>query len=207
MRVWTGLAICSFHRTCYRVVDELRNENAQLRQYGAEPSEVTNAHGKRPMMDVHRSVYLSAFQSPRKLIFVFHPHRHTNGAMSNSSPRSVMTPVGPDRLTLPPSHQQPSFSHKGRHSDEAQGAEEYSHRPGSRRIALEYALYLVSKRRTTITIYMIFICAGNMRTSHPQYREHNSFPFPFRMLKLHPFAKSRSVVKVTVTSQNVRIQA
>lgn len=51
-----------------------------------------------------------------------------------------MTPVGPNRLTLPPSHQQPSFAPKGRPSDGMQNGEEYPqpHPPGSRRLALEY---------------------------------------------------------------------
>ena len=34
----------------------------------------------------------------------------SSGVHTNSSPRSIMTPIGPDRLTLPPDHQQPMFA-------------------------------------------------------------------------------------------------
>ncbi|KZT26415.1 hypothetical protein NEOLEDRAFT_257489 [Neolentinus lepideus HHB14362 ss-1] len=75
-----------------KAVEELKQENEQLRkyvQYGEEPSQMRDTNGKRRMMD---------------------PYRHQDGPVTNSSPRSIVTPVGPDRLTLPPSQVQPNFS-------------------------------------------------------------------------------------------------
>ncbi|KAJ3557026.1 hypothetical protein NM688_g1699 [Phlebia brevispora] len=70
--------------------------------------------------------------------------RHANGARTNSSPRSVMTPLGPDRLTLPPSHQQPSFTHRKNQAADVQTDDEYAqaNHPGSRRFALERYAYV-----------------------------------------------------------------
>ncbi|PCH38188.1 hypothetical protein WOLCODRAFT_161368 [Wolfiporia cocos MD-104 SS10] len=75
-------------------------------------------------------------------------HRHQSGARTNSSPRTVITPLGPNRLTLPPDHQQPSFSSdRASHSDDVSGFHDEgegryprpSERPGSRRFTEQYA--------------------------------------------------------------------
>lgn len=78
---------------------------------------------------------------------------HPNGNHTNSSPRSTVTPFGPDRLTLPPDRQQPSFSTRHPLSDSAQAnifAQEDNHeynasgnRPGSSRF-VQYVFYLRS---------------------------------------------------------------
>ncbi|KAF9818931.1 hypothetical protein IEO21_02469 [Rhodonia placenta] len=115
-------------------VNELRLENQQLRQYAdydpGVPSEVPNMNRKRQMVA---------------------RHQHLSGARTNSSPRTVMTPVGPSRLTLPPDHQQPAFpSHGGSHSDDILQEQSFrshaqdalppdTNRPGSRRFAQQYA--------------------------------------------------------------------
>ncbi|KAI0699700.1 hypothetical protein BC835DRAFT_1330339 [Cytidiella melzeri] len=110
-----------------RTIEELQEENQRLREYIGEPSEITNANGKRRMQEFHR---------------------HTSGARTNSSPRTVVTPVGPGRLTLPPSHQQPNFPDTQHHSDDGRQvgrqsrAVEYmssSNRPGSRQFSEQYA--------------------------------------------------------------------
>lgn len=44
--------------------------------------------------------------------------RHVNGVRTNSSPRSVTTPVGPGRLTLPPTHQPPPFTPRHLHGSD-----------------------------------------------------------------------------------------
>ncbi|KAI0798027.1 hypothetical protein C8Q75DRAFT_740350 [Abortiporus biennis] len=104
-------------------VEQLQLELTQLRTYvGQEPSESSNHNGKRRMLDAHR---------------------HMNGTKSNSSPRSISTPIGPDRLTLPPSHQQPAYySSRSDHSDDG-SRQPYrtsqQNRPGSSRFAEQYA--------------------------------------------------------------------
>ncbi|TFK55098.1 hypothetical protein OE88DRAFT_999546 [Heliocybe sulcata] len=75
-----------------KAVEELKTENEQLRkyaQYSKEPSQEQNVNGKRRMLD---------------------PYRYEDDPRTTSSPRSIVTPLGPDRLTLPPSQVQPKFS-------------------------------------------------------------------------------------------------
>jgi len=93
------------------------------------PSAAPNVNGKRQMLD---------------------RHRHPNGARTNSSPHTIVTPIGPNRLTLPPEHQQPTFSsNRASHSDDypqnqtledqARGDLPETGRPGSRRFIQQYA--------------------------------------------------------------------
>ncbi|KAI8998665.1 hypothetical protein BD414DRAFT_407053 [Trametes punicea] len=75
-----------------RLVDDLQQENLQLKQRLKMTSngnvEGINVNGKR--LRAEDDSYFSG-------------HR-------TSSPRSTMTPVGPDRLTLPPGRHQPQFN-------------------------------------------------------------------------------------------------
>ncbi|KZT11348.1 uncharacterized protein LAESUDRAFT_734218 [Laetiporus sulphureus 93-53] len=110
-------------------VEDLQAENEQIRRYAeygqGTSSDIRNDNGKRRMLDSHYS--------------------HPDGARNSSSPRSIVTPVGPDRLTLPPDHQQPTFtSRRASHSDDPsqafqdQSGRQQRDRPGSRRFA-QYA--------------------------------------------------------------------
>lgn len=81
-------------------IEKIRHENAQLKQqvemlsmqlqrmnggyYPEEPSQTVNSNGKRRMVESQRT----------------------------SSPRSAHTPLGPNRLTLPPGQQPPHLSSK-----------------------------------------------------------------------------------------------
>ncbi|KAI0082654.1 hypothetical protein K474DRAFT_1585303 [Panus rudis PR-1116 ss-1] len=82
-------------RALQKRVGELQAEVDYMRgQTQYEPSQIPDANGKRRMVDVGRQ---------------------GSGARSYSSPRSITTPIGPDRLTLPPTHQQPSFPVRQQH--------------------------------------------------------------------------------------------
>ncbi|KAJ7940508.1 hypothetical protein B0H13DRAFT_1938464 [Mycena leptocephala] len=116
-----------------KVNDILAHENAQFRQHlgyqdggegGLEPSNALNHNGKRPMNDPDE-------YRPR-----------------TSSSRSTVTPLGPNRLTLPPGQHPPSLS-SNRAQDPAERS--YSHsrpppkassnpqRPGSSRFLEQYS--------------------------------------------------------------------
>ncbi|KAJ6623522.1 hypothetical protein B0H10DRAFT_2010231 [Mycena sp. CBHHK59/15] len=119
-----------------KVNDLLANENAQFRQHlgyqdGAggetEPSNVPNSNGKRPMngSDQYR---------PK----------------TASSSRSIATPLGPNRLTLPPGQHPPNLSSaRTEQEDPLELSHAYSHpsanagatyqRPGSSRLAEQYS--------------------------------------------------------------------
>ncbi|KAJ8482149.1 hypothetical protein ONZ51_g5549 [Trametes cubensis] len=75
-----------------KLVDELRLENSNLRQQlhmsDSDNAQRLNANGKRVRTD--DDGYYSGQRT--------------------SSPRSIATPMGPDRLTLPPGRHQPSFN-------------------------------------------------------------------------------------------------
>ncbi|KAJ7109504.1 hypothetical protein C8R44DRAFT_679714 [Mycena epipterygia] len=115
--------------------DILAHENAQFRQHlgyqdegggEPEPSGAPNSNGKRPMNDPD-------------------PYRPRT-----SSSRSTVTPLGPNRLTLPPGQQPPSFS-SNRVEQQDPAAKAHSHsrpppnagsnhqRPGSSRFAEQYS--------------------------------------------------------------------
>ncbi|KAJ7449937.1 hypothetical protein FB451DRAFT_1287045 [Mycena latifolia] len=109
----------------------LAHENAQFREHlgyqdgeGGDPgpSSIPNSNGKRPMND-------SDQYRPR-----------------TSSSRSTVTPLGPNRLTLPPGQQPPSLSsdraeqEQGSHSLSRPPAKPAStQRPGSSRFAEQYS--------------------------------------------------------------------
>lgn len=89
---------------------------------------------------------------------VCEPLPHCRNA--HSSPRSVVAPIGPDRLTLPPSHQQPSFSTGQHHSDDTAQAQvdrqsfeagyiPSRERPGSRRFT--ECAFLATSRASSLT--------------------------------------------------------
>ncbi|KAI0670414.1 hypothetical protein C8Q78DRAFT_975452 [Trametes maxima] len=79
------------------LVDELKKENKRLRQHlqvnHNEGAPQMNANGKRPRTD---------------------DDGYASGQRT-SSPRSAATPLGPDRLTLPPGHQQSHFTSRQSH--------------------------------------------------------------------------------------------
>ncbi|KAF8844493.1 hypothetical protein BDN67DRAFT_894559 [Paxillus ammoniavirescens] len=125
VRYYRGQCL-QFSSTCDRIrnerrllrkeVEALRREVHQLRQYrgfgieeGQEPSAHLNPNGKRPMADVRGG-----------------------SIKTNSSPRSIITPVGPLRLTRPQG-EHPSFIRQ-----EAPERANATDRPGSSRFA-EYA--------------------------------------------------------------------
>ncbi|KAG1877941.1 hypothetical protein DFJ58DRAFT_753323 [Suillus subalutaceus] len=121
-------ACSQLSQTCERIraerkalrkeVDSLRREVAHLRQcasgfdpaHAQEPSSFSNANGKRPMTDVH-------------------------DFKASSSPRSIVTPIGP-RITLPLG-EQPSFTRQdhGRIPSQSRQPE----RPGTSRFVEQYA--------------------------------------------------------------------
>ncbi|KAG2158297.1 uncharacterized protein EDB93DRAFT_1120735 [Suillus bovinus] len=100
-------------------VDSLRREVEHLRQcasgldpaHSREPSSFSNANGKRPMTDVH-------------------------DFKASSSPRSIVTPIGPNRITLPLG-EQPNFTRQdhGRNPSQSHQLE----RPGTSRFVEQYA--------------------------------------------------------------------
>ncbi|KZT68125.1 hypothetical protein DAEQUDRAFT_340492 [Daedalea quercina L-15889] len=102
-----------------KALEDMKSENAQLRKhagYQSMPSDIPNANGKRRMV---------------------YSHQHPSGVRTNSSPRSVFTPLGPDRLTLPPDRQQPNFAPlEQAHNQPVILRRE---RPGSSRFAQQYA--------------------------------------------------------------------
>ncbi|KAH7889430.1 hypothetical protein F5I97DRAFT_1994475 [Phlebopus sp. FC_14] len=130
VRHWRSQAL-HFSTTCDRLRSErkalrkqlegLQRENDQLRQYaslnverGPEPSSHLNHNGKRPMTVI----------------------RGQSGSIkTNSSPRSVVTPVGPLRLTLPPG-EHPSLNREPSGQSQTHAISE---RPGSSRFAEQYA--------------------------------------------------------------------
>ncbi|OCH95560.1 hypothetical protein OBBRIDRAFT_745276, partial [Obba rivulosa] len=73
--------------------------------------------------------------------------RYRDGARSHSSPRSIATPIGPNRLTLPPEHQRPTFPNQSPlHAEETSrdtyrnvGDDRAPDRPGSSRFAEQFA--------------------------------------------------------------------
>ncbi|KAI0664841.1 hypothetical protein C8Q70DRAFT_929703 [Cubamyces menziesii] len=83
-----------------KLVDELRLENSNLRQQlhmsDSDNAQRLNANGKRVRTDDDGFQVLisSSYYSGQR----------------TSSPRSIATPMGPDRLTLPPGRHQPSFN-------------------------------------------------------------------------------------------------
>ncbi|KAI0044835.1 hypothetical protein FA95DRAFT_1522378 [Auriscalpium vulgare] len=107
-------------KTLRQTVEQQREEIEQLRRYAPsdsqEPSNIPNNHGKRRMVDAYMS----------------------GDPQSYSSPRSAMTPLGPTRLTLPASHQQPVFGAQGGGSDGLDGFPTQSERPGSSRFMQQY---------------------------------------------------------------------
>ncbi|KAH9842764.1 uncharacterized protein C8Q71DRAFT_219512 [Rhodofomes roseus] len=108
-----------------KTLEDLRVENAQLRQhteYQGMPSDIPNVNGKRRMV---------------------YSHQHPSGAQTNSSPRSIVTPIGPDRLTLPPDRQQPTFAPAAHVPDQV--LTPHRDRPGSSRFA-QYASFVILDR-------------------------------------------------------------
>ncbi|KAH9951237.1 hypothetical protein B0H21DRAFT_271215 [Amylocystis lapponica] len=117
-----------------KALDDLRSENDQLRQYleYCQSSDIPNSNGKRRMLDIHQN---------------------HSGSRTNSSPRSIVTPVGPDRLTLPADRQQPNLSSRHVHPPRSDGTRQFQalqdgdpaehfqqeNRPGSSRFAEQYA--------------------------------------------------------------------
>ncbi|KAF9246294.1 hypothetical protein BU15DRAFT_58379 [Melanogaster broomeanus] len=110
-------------RSIKQEVEALRVEVHQLRQYrgfsveeGPEPSAHVNHNGKRPMTEVRGK---------------------SASIKTNSSPRSIATPVGPLRLTRPPG-EHPTFSRQ-----EILGKERVNmaDKPGSNRFAEQFAYH------------------------------------------------------------------
>ncbi|THH13930.1 hypothetical protein EW146_g6332 [Bondarzewia mesenterica] len=104
-------------------IEELRSENEQLRQYaGLAVTGPASESSKRRRTDAYRS---------------------SADARDFSSPRSVPTPLGPNRLTLPPNHQQPIFSQQRLNPEEnsgmGHGVAQQRDRPGSSRFVQQYA--------------------------------------------------------------------
>ncbi|KAH7929750.1 hypothetical protein BV22DRAFT_1056312 [Leucogyrophana mollusca] len=115
------------HHSFYREVDHLRRDNAQLRQFSGynpertqEPSVHTNHNGKRPMTETRRQ---------------------TASVKTSSSPRSVATPVAPNRLTVPLG-EHPNFSrqdHEQQPPDASSHSQPNADRPGTSRFTQQYA--------------------------------------------------------------------
>ncbi|KAJ6597020.1 hypothetical protein DFH09DRAFT_109147 [Mycena vulgaris] len=114
-----------------RVNNILAHENAQFRQHlgyqdgegdDPGPSNLPNSNGKRPMNDPDQ-------YRPR-----------------TSSSRSTVTPLGPNRLTLPPGQQPPSLSSNRAEQEERSHSHPHppakaapTQRPGSSRFAEQYS--------------------------------------------------------------------
>ncbi|KAJ3993926.1 hypothetical protein F5050DRAFT_613430 [Lentinula boryana] len=114
------------HQQQRAYIDRLKKENAQLKQTNEmltmqvtgmydtphdrdEPATFVNSNGKRQMIEVS------------------HPP-------SSSSPRSIVTPVGPNRITLPPGQQPPQLS-----SNQAISSDITTQRPGTNRYTQQFA--------------------------------------------------------------------
>ncbi|KAF8136604.1 hypothetical protein EV363DRAFT_1320020 [Boletus edulis] len=107
-------------RSLRKDTETLRRELHLCRSRGSgtdqaqEPSGYMNHNGKRPLADVQGQ---------------------NSSVKTNSSPRSIPTPVGPLRLTLPPG-EHPTFSRQ-----EPSGQGYTIDRPGSSRFAQQYAYH------------------------------------------------------------------
>ncbi|KDQ61024.1 hypothetical protein JAAARDRAFT_204795 [Jaapia argillacea MUCL 33604] len=124
------------HKALKKTVEDLRRENQRLQKYAdyhgqnEESSRSANGNGKRPMIEIQRQ---------------------PNGTKTNSSPRSIVTPVGPSRLTLAPDHHPSNFGSSrsgGPFSDNTPQnpfntqhfrPQQPTERPGSSRFAEQYA--------------------------------------------------------------------
>ncbi|KAI0320739.1 hypothetical protein OF83DRAFT_1052597 [Amylostereum chailletii] len=109
-------------KTLRKANAQLMAENEQLRQtleYGhGQSASSVNSNGKRRMTDAYRHGPSSTF----------------------SSPRSVTTPLGPNRLTLPRDHHQPAMGQRPNDDTNvrlsgAPGFHQPTERPGSSRFA------------------------------------------------------------------------
>lgn len=119
----------------HRENEDLRRANHHFQeQYmdHREPSGTFNMNGKRPMTGSHRCAYASCL-----CCILLASSLILNSVGTNSSPRSIVTPLGPNRLTIPPGQNAPNFL---RQQDE-NGAhtinefQEQTQRPGSSRFA------------------------------------------------------------------------
>ena len=124
--------LCAYNRSEHlsRTVEELQSENYQLQSY-MEASDAPNVNGKRQMTSIHRLMFDFAVTN---LVYLHCLERHNVGANPNSSPGSVVAPIGPDRLTIPPNQQRRGFSTRQHHSDDIPRPNT-ANRPGSRRFA------------------------------------------------------------------------
>ncbi|KAH7912235.1 hypothetical protein BJ138DRAFT_1084052 [Hygrophoropsis aurantiaca] len=159
-----------FSSTCDRLRSErkalrrdnemLRHENAQLRQYGGynqtgEPSAAVNSNGKRPMNEAHRQ---------------------SASIKTSSSPRSIVTPVAPSRLTLPLG-EHPNFTRQDRDQPPAAPTNQQpaEARPGSSRfkqfvhsLSLVIVIKLkcqISENSLTLAMNLLEFKPLNFRTS------------------------------------------
>lgn len=112
--------------------------------------------------------------------------RHPNGAFTNSSPHSSVTGISANRLTLPPSHQQPEFTNRKPHPDDERAANAYSVRPGSRN--LEYDMTGFSPF-PGLQVSLTDVAVGNMHTCRPEYSRCNQILPLFRTCRLHHHTK------------------
>lgn len=138
-------------------------------------------------------------------------HRHANGAHTNSSPRSVLTPVAPNRLTLPPSHQQPSFTPRAQNSDDGSGMSEYppANRPGSSRF-IEYGLFQLSSLALHLFLRLTLCVAAYIGNTPTRLRlglitRKHTLP-RFRMPKPLPYAMPPPDIKCKNSLKDKRIQ-
>ncbi|KAI0273334.1 hypothetical protein BC834DRAFT_816923 [Gloeopeniophorella convolvens] len=120
-----------------KTVEQLRAENEQLRLYagleGSGSHNTVGSNAKRRRVDAY------------------------NDGRNPSSPRSAMTPLGPNRLTLPVNHQPPTFGQRSSNTTIAASNDSLQReRPASSR--LQCVLDAVT-RATLITI--IAPCTGN----------------------------------------------
>ncbi|KAJ3732285.1 hypothetical protein DFJ43DRAFT_997286 [Lentinula guzmanii] len=120
------------HQQQRAYIDRLKKENAQLKQYEHTAfkaisnemltMQVTGMYDT-PHEHDEPATFLNS-NGKRQMIEVSHPP-------SSSSPRSILTPVGPDRITLPPGQQPPQLSSNQAVSSGI--AAQHSQRPGTNR--------------------------------------------------------------------------
>ncbi|KZP12592.1 hypothetical protein FIBSPDRAFT_936841 [Athelia psychrophila] len=103
-------------RALKQEIDDLRSQIHEMQQFVdmRQPSDAINANGKRSLVEFHRS------------------------SGNSSSPRSIVTPLGPSRLTLPPNQDNPLFARSST-SQKVEAQLQQQQRPGSSRFVQQYA--------------------------------------------------------------------
>ncbi|KAJ4487834.1 hypothetical protein J3R30DRAFT_3431884 [Lentinula aciculospora] len=111
------------------VIENLRKENAQLKQMNEMFTMQSIGMHNNGMRGHESATFLNA-NGKRQMIDISHP-------LLSSSPRSIATPVGPNRITLPPGQQPPQLSSNPAISPENM-ISQHQQRPGTNRFTQQF---------------------------------------------------------------------